>query len=134
MENDPRKSKGNWKHSLCSSWAKRYETSERVCSPWALHYSTCTSYVRSREPNKENAVATLVGRFMPIYFPNAYFIEEGCYILPGKEVECLGEVSPVWSIRQVKIDFNGQLIEVQNVLAAVEIKCPFPADEKITVH
>ena len=71
---------------------------------------------------------------MQIYFPDTYFIEEGCYILPGKEVECLGEVSPDRSIRQVKIDFNGQLIEVQNVLAAVEIKCPFPADEKITVH
>lgn len=84
--------------------------------------------------NEENAVATLVGRFMPIYFPDAYFIEEGCYILPGKEVECLGEVSPDGSIRQVEIDSNGQLIEVQNVLAAVEIKCPFPADEKITVH
>lgn len=51
--------------------------------------------------NEENAVATLVGRFMPIYFPDAYFIEEGCYILPGKEVECLGEVSPDGSIRQV---------------------------------
>ena len=46
-----------------------------------------------------NAVATLIGRFLPAFYPEAIFIEEGCYIIPGVRSDILGVVSPDGSIR-----------------------------------
>ena len=46
-----------------------------------------------------NAVATLIGRFLPVFYPDAIFIEEGCYIIPGVASDISpGVVSPDGSI------------------------------------
>lgn len=52
------------------------------------------------------AVATLVGRFLPIYFPEYHFVEEGCYVLAGENIDVLGEVSPDGSIRRLNSDYD----------------------------
>lgn len=52
----------------------------------------------------EQIVATLVGRFLPIYFPEYHFVEEGCYVLAGENIDVLGEVSPDGSIRRLNSD------------------------------
>lgn len=46
----------------------------------------------------------------------------------------LGVVSPDASIRNVTVDEAGQAVELWQVLAAVEIKSSFPADNKRAVH
>lgn len=78
-----------------------------------------------------NAVVTLIGRFLPAFYPEAIFIEEGCYIIPGVRSDILGVVSPDGSIRSSlpKKD-NSE----QNVIAAIEIKCPFPPDKHTSDH
>ena len=80
-----------------------------------------------------HAVATLIGRFLPIYYPRLHFVEEGCYVLSGKNVDILGEVSPDGSIR--RFDCSGEdSPKLGNVIAAVEIKCPFPTERSLPVH
>jgi hypothetical protein len=81
--------------------------------------------------NEINAVATLVSRVMPVYFPNCHFVEEGCYLIPGKEVEVLGVISPDGSIRIRAPASSG---EEDRIISAVEIKCPYPNERKIAVH
>ena len=83
--------------------------------------------------NEINAVATLVGRFLPIYYPRSHFVEEGCYVLPGKHTDILGEVSPDGSIRL--LDYSEtESPTIGNAIAAVEIKCPFPTERSLPVH
>lgn len=42
--------------------------------------------------NEKHAVATLVGYFLPVYFPECHYVEEGCYFLPGQHTATLIEV------------------------------------------
>lgn len=83
--------------------------------------------------HEKDGIATLVGKVLPIYFPDCFFIEEGCYIIPGDNIDVLGIVSPDGSLRlQVpnKSDSDGGTC----IIAAVEIKCPFPNDKRVAVH
>jgi hypothetical protein len=84
--------------------------------------------------NEQHALATLVGTILPIYFPKASYVEEGCYIQNGKSTDALMEVSPDGSIREVKYNSDGKPYEVGECLAAVEIKCPFPTENHAGVH
>jgi hypothetical protein len=72
-----------------------------------------------------DAIATLIGRFLPSYYPKAIFVEEGCYVLPDDTSEIFCVVSPDGSIRT---SIDGE------VIAAVEIKCPFPSEKQTPVH
>lgn len=67
--------------------------------------------------NEINAVATLVSRFLPIYYPDLFFYEEGCYKVEMKESKKM-IVSPDGSCR----DANDKAV------FAVEIKCPAPRE------
>ena len=78
-----------------------------------------------------NAVATLIGRFLPAFYPEAIFIEEGCYIIPGVASDILGVVSSDGSIRSSLPKHDNS---EQNVIAAIEIKCPLPSDKQTSVH
>jgi hypothetical protein len=69
-----------------------------------------------------DALATLIGRFLPAFYPDAVFIEEGCYIIPGTSVDVLGVVSPDGSIRSSLPTTENK---VNSVIAAIEIQCPF---------
>lgn len=60
--------------------------------------------VLNMEQNVKCMQLTLVGRFLPIYFPEYHFVEEGCYVLAGENIDVLGEVSPDGSIRRLNSD------------------------------
>ena len=73
-----------------------------------------------------NAIATLVAKVLPVYFPDMCFCEEGCYVLPNSNGASKFAVSPDGSIRKnVTVDNITSYIPVMGV----EIKCPYP--EKI---
>ena len=101
------------------------------------HTETFSDDVKERmeygTSNENNAVATLVSRFLPVYFPEDCFVEEGCYLIPGENTPILTEVSPDGSIRRVLFYDDGQ-IAIGDVKAAVEIKCPFPSERHLPVH
>ena len=63
--------------------------------------------------NEINAVATVVGKVLPVYFPKLRWVEAGCFKMDGFDVSCI--VSPDGLL----IDMNGK------VIASVEIKCPY---------
>lgn len=44
--------------------------------------------------NEPNALATLVGRVLPTFYPYFDYIEEGCYMVDGNMVQSLAEVAP----------------------------------------
>jgi hypothetical protein len=59
-----------------------------------------------------DAIATIVAKVLPVYFPNKVFVEEGCYVIPGDNYNILGVLSPDGSIRNRTGD---------KAIAAVEI-------------
>jgi hypothetical protein len=59
-----------------------------------------------------DAIATIVAKVLPVYFPNKVFVEEGCYVIPGDNYNILGVLSPDGSIRNRTGD---------KAMAAVEI-------------
>ena len=70
-----------------------------------------------------NAVATLVAKVLPVYFPHTSFYEEGCYVLPNANDTGKFVVSPDGSIRQtITVNNTTSTIPVMGV----EIKCPYP--------
>ena len=75
--------------------------------------------------HEPDATATIVGRVLPCLFPRDIFVEEGCYILPGDTTDVLCVVSPDGSIRSSPDGI---------VIAAIEIKCPFPSEKQTPVH
>lgn len=83
--------------------------------------------------NEINALATFAGIVMPAYFPNYYYVEEGCYVSPGEKRDILFVVSPDGSIREVEKAF-GDLSGIGNAIAAIEVKCPFPKENTVPVH
>ncbi|KAK3107914.1 hypothetical protein FSP39_025021 [Pinctada imbricata] len=66
--------------------------------------------------NEPNAVATIVSKFLPAFYPHLSFYEEGCYELTDKDTSLL--VSPDGSLRDPKIE--------SRIEFGVEIKCPLP--------
>jgi hypothetical protein len=55
----------------------------------------CDSYIGF----EIDAIATIVAKVLPVYFPNKVFVEEGCYVIPGDNYNILGVLSPDGSIR-----------------------------------
>lgn len=51
-------------------------------------------------------VVILVGRFLLIYFFEYYFVEEGCYVLVGENIDVLGEVLLDGSIWRLNSDYD----------------------------
>ena len=72
--------------------------------------------------NEINAVATLVSKIMPVYYPQKEFVEEGCYNIPTAGIGRL-LVSPDGSLREPNESGTNDL---GKPYAAVEIKCPYP--------
>lgn len=81
--------------------------------------------------NEPNALATLVSRVLPTFYPDFDYIEEGCYIVDGKMVASLAEVAPDGSLRRVELDTDGSPASISTALHALEFKCPYPADHKV---
>ena len=69
--------------------------------------------------NEINAVATLASKVLPIYYPDMYFVEEGCYSLSQHDTGLI-LVSPDGSLRN---QTDGKLSEP---VFGIEIKCPYP--------
>ncbi|XP_053397710.1 uncharacterized protein LOC128556471 [Mercenaria mercenaria] len=77
--------------------------------------------------NEPNAVATLVGKFLPVFHPDLSFIEVGCCLLSGNVDfgKPLIAVSPDGSL--CRGDNNNERV------AAIEIKCPYPKTDGETL-
>lgn len=91
------------------------------------HYDSVICGVKQEEPsdfvkqamrhgteNKENAVATIVGKVMPVFFPTLTFYEESCVVIKESENSIM-VVSSDGSLRQ------GTFLRPTEI--AVEIKC-----------
>ncbi|VDI01697.1 Hypothetical predicted protein [Mytilus galloprovincialis] len=78
--------------------------------------------------NEINAIATLVTKIMPVFFPNLQFYEEGCYAFPVDGTGTL-IVSPDGSLREVCIDNPNQTTKP---VVGIEIKCPYHGKEHST--
>lgn len=76
-----------------------------------------------------HAVATLVGKILPFYYPNLKFVEEGAHVL-HTDNKPLVLVSPDGSLSQIEI--NSTKSEMTKL--ACEFKCPCPTDYKTPVH
>jgi hypothetical protein len=66
--------------------------------------------------NEINAVATIVAKVLPVFFPELVFYEEGCYKLVHDTIPII--VSPDGSCRNAN----------DKPLLAIEIKCPAPKE------
>jgi hypothetical protein len=86
--------------------------------------------------NEQNALATLAGVVVPTFYPNCCYVEEGCYITQGMQQDILLVVSPDGSLREciVSNDKNEKSYTMGKVIAAVEVKCPFPKESGVSVH
>ena len=75
-----------------------------------------------------HAVATLVGKVLPVHFPDKVFVEAGCYALHATSTGVF-LVSPDGSLRtKVKDENDGP----GKTFSAVEIKCPYPGKQFTT--
>ena len=73
--------------------------------------------------NEINAVATLVGKVMPVLFPSLVFCEEGAYVITDEDTGGkLLIVSPDGSLREGE---NGIVDTTKKAVVSVEIKCPY---------
>jgi hypothetical protein len=70
--------------------------------------------------NEKNAVATLVGKFLPVFMPEFQYQEEGCVVIEDTEGSVFMVVSPDGSLRKATALQSHQ----KKVEAAIEIKCP----------
>ena len=78
--------------------------------------------------NEKHAVATLSGKFLPIFYPKLNYVEEGCYLVDGQNKTHLLEVSPDGSLKlKESVENNSQNNRTlkDKPILAVEIKCPF---------
>ena len=74
--------------------------------------------------NEINAIATLVGKIIPVLFPSLVYCEEGTYIIKDDVIGTnLLAVSPDGSLRRRQDD--GAIDLSSNPAVSVEIKCPF---------
>lgn len=81
--------------------------------------------------HEKDAIATLVGKILPSFFPSCVYVEEGCYTVSGYNTDILGIVSPDGSIRELT---NSPVSGTEKVVAAVEVKCPYPSEKSLPVH
>ena len=85
-----------------------------------------------------NAIGTLVGIFMPAYFPHcARYIEDGANFINGKSVPRLLEISTDGIIKccrneDTRTCESDLLLDHFNCI--VEIKCPYPNNRNVPVH
>lgn len=70
--------------------------------------------------NEINAVATVVSKILPVYYPDHCFYEEGAYSVKNDKGETVMIVSP-----------DGCIKDSHSVIS-VEIKCPFPSYAGVT--
>jgi hypothetical protein len=73
--------------------------------------------------NEINGVATLVGKLIPVFYPNLVFKEDGCKIFDLKKSNMFGVSSG---------DGTGYNRETQSSEVAFEIKCPIPGKKHTT--
>jgi hypothetical protein len=78
-----------------------------------------------------DALATLIRRFLPAFYPDAVFIEEGCYIIHVTSADVLCVVSPDKSIRSSLPTMENK---ENSVITVIEIKCPYPLNRQTSVH
>ena len=94
-------------------------------------------YFEHGTTNERNAIATLAGKFLPMFLPNLAYVEEGCYFIYSclnKEKPVLA-VSPDGSLREFDTaDNSDNNAFVRDCKAAIEIKCPFPKKNDITIY
>ena len=88
-------------------------------------------YLDHGTKNEPNAIATIVGRYLPLFYPDLNFFEEGCYLLNGQSGKTLIEVSPDGSLRRLseylqEDKSDGATRNDYELVAAVEVKCPYP--------
>ena len=86
--------------------------------------------------NEQHAIATLIGTILPVYYPSACYVEEGCYLVQSHTSEkTILEVSPDGSIRDVVYSIEtGEPTLMGDPLAAIEIKCPYPGNGEARPH
>ena len=87
--------------------------------------------------NEPNGIATLVGKFLPMFHPNLTYVEEGCYYIYSlsNNKKPLLAVSPDGSVRETHPTENDENIGYfRDCKAAIEIKCPYPKQNDITVY
>ena len=87
-------------------------------------------FMRHGTINEENAIATLVGIVMPLYYPDYSYYEEGAHLIEGSDGEPLMLVSPDGSLRPVS---DGDTI-IPTARVVVEVKCPYPNEFVPPVH
>ena len=90
-------------------------------------------YLEHGIKHEQDAVATLVGKFMPFFYPDLDFFEEGCYLLGGPLNTSLIEVSPDGSLRRIHktTEECSEDISDSECVGVVEIKCPYPKDNTV---
>ena len=69
--------------------------------------------------NEINAIATLVGKVLPVYWPNLQYVEEGCFQIFTEESGVSVVISPDGSCRES--------VNAPSVFA-IECKCPMPGE------
>ena len=75
--------------------------------------------------HEKDVIATLVA------FNSSCSFVEGCYVIPGQNVNTLGIVFPHGSIHELgDPSVNG----TEKVVAIVEVKCPYPSEKSMPVH
>ncbi|KAK7507914.1 hypothetical protein BaRGS_00000879 [Batillaria attramentaria] len=72
--------------------------------------------------NEINAIATLVAKVLPVFFPNTAYVEEGCELLHLNQDPFM-VISPDGSVREIQAETSRPS---DAALMAVEIKCPYP--------
>jgi hypothetical protein len=83
--------------------------------------------------NEGNALATLAAIVIPTFFPNCVYVEEGCFLKQGDTKDILMVISPDGSLREFQSDMKSTA-DTGKVVAAVELKCPYPKENKVLLH
>jgi len=77
-----------------------------------------------------HAIATLVSKFLPVYYPHTKYFEEGAFKI-HQDGKSLIFVSPDGSMCQME---EGLTDEVPLPMLSCEFKCPFPNENTVPVH
>lgn len=76
-----------------------------------------------------HAIATLVGKVLPFYFPTLKYVEEGAHEIKRDDEPFL-LISPDGSLGTIEINATKPPVP----LYGCEFKCPVPGDYKTPVH
>ena len=81
-----------------------------------------------------HAFATIAGILIPVLLPQGTTLyEEGAHFLHGKNRENMMEISPDGFIQVPNEEYMNAFGDVMEIMP-IEIKCPFPEDNKVPVH